>query len=112
MIALSRPSPLVGVILPSPADAFAGSLAAELQKAALPRGITLLFGYSLGDPVLFERLARRFSTLKADALAAVPHPDIDPDLLELPFIAITAAPTPALTAADCLARLLTVIDKI
>ncbi len=72
---------LVGVLLPDPSLPYYGRFALKLERLALPQGGTLLFGYYLGDPVRFERLAGSLLDRKIDGLVVVP-PAEENDLME------------------------------
>lgn len=81
MLHTQTQSLLAGVILPSPADPYYGSFAENLERLALPQGCTLLFGYSLGDPVRLGRLWSTFRDKKIDALVVLSPAD-DKELMD------------------------------
>lgn len=81
MLHAQRQMYVTGVILPNPADPYFGLFAATLERLALPQGCTLLFGYSLEDPVRLGRLWSTFRDKKVDALVLVSTTD-EKELIE------------------------------
>ena len=101
---------VAGVVLPDPADAYYGSFAAQLERLALPQGCTLLFGYSQGDPVRFDRLTAAFLERKVDGLVVVP-PAQEKDALEelrrsgIPCVVPDTGEEALSSAQECASRL-------
>lgn len=101
---------VVGVILPDPADAYYGSLSAELERMALPQGCTLLFGYSRWDPVRFQRLCDVFRGLHADGMVVAP-PEGGKEGMDMlwrssmPYVVPDTGRDPQVSARECAVKL-------
>lgn len=107
---------VVGVILPDPADAYYGSLSAELERLALPQGCTLLFGYSRWDPVRFQRLADVFRAQQVDGMVVAP-PEGEKEGLDMlwrasiPYVIPETGRDPLVSARACAAQLFELINN-
>ena len=107
---------VVGVILPDPADAYYGSLSAELERLALPQGCTLLFGYSRWDPVRFQRLADVFRSQHVDGMVVAP-PEGEKEGLDMlwraniPYVIPETGRDPLVSARECAAKLFELMNN-
>ncbi len=107
---------VVGVILPDPADAYYGSLSAELERLALPQGCTLLFGYSRWDPVRFQRLADVFRNQQVDGMVVAP-PEGEKEGLDMlwrasiPYVIPETGRDPLVSARACAAQLFELMNN-
>lgn len=110
------PKRVVGVILPDPADAYYGSLAAELERLALPQGCTLLFGYTRWDPVRFQRLCDVFRSQRVDGMVVAP-PEEEREGLDMlwrasiPYVIPETGRDPLVSARSCAAQLFDMMNK-
>ena len=107
---------VVGVILPDPADAYYGSLSAELERLALPQGCTLLFGYTRWDPVRFQRLCDVFRSQHVDGMGVAP-PEEGKEGLDMlwragiPYVIPETGRDPLLSARTCAAQLFELMNN-
>ena len=107
---------VVGVILPDPADAYYGSLSAELERVALTQGCTLLFGYSRWDPVRCQRLRDVVRSRHADGMLTVP-PEGRQEVLDMlqradiPCVVPETDRDPQLSARACAAQLFELMNN-
>ena len=108
---------VVGVILPDPADAYYGSLSAELERLALPQGCTLLFGYTRWDPVRFQRLCDVFRSQHVDGMVVAPPEEGKEGLdmlwrASIPYVIPETERDPLASARACAAQLFELMNNL
>ena len=107
---------LVGMILPERGNPSYDALADEVERLILPQGCTLIFGYTQGNPIRFERLTELLVSKKLDGLVIVP-PENGEDWLEplrsagIPFVIPNSSLEAVPAAAECASRLLQLMQE-